>query len=105
MKIPGILYRVFIILIHWNNYNDSLPDDVAKRHGINSLFVMALDDVLRENLSKNAIEWVERCARQPISDLPRDIRRVLRKMPPVKRKKFYSRTVQVLDGAVQHFSR
>jgi len=35
--------------IHWNNYNDSLPDDVAKRHGINSLFVMALDDVLREN--------------------------------------------------------
>ncbi|MGY5873543.1 MAG: L-2-amino-thiazoline-4-carboxylic acid hydrolase [Candidatus Thorarchaeota archaeon] len=35
--------------IHWNNYKDILPDEVAKRHGINSLFVMALDDVLREN--------------------------------------------------------
>ncbi|MGY5878652.1 MAG: L-2-amino-thiazoline-4-carboxylic acid hydrolase [Candidatus Thorarchaeota archaeon] len=34
--------------IHWNNYIHMLPDDVAKRHGINSLFVMALDDVLRE---------------------------------------------------------
>jgi hypothetical protein len=34
--------------IHWNNYNHMLLDDVAKRHGINSLFVMALDDVLRE---------------------------------------------------------
>jgi hypothetical protein len=34
--------------IHWNNYIHMLPNDVAKRHGINSLFVMALDDVLRE---------------------------------------------------------
>ncbi len=35
--------------IHYNNYVQMLPDDVAKRHGANSLFVMALDDVLREN--------------------------------------------------------
>ena len=34
--------------IHWNNYVHMFPDDIAKRHGINSLFVMALDDVLRE---------------------------------------------------------
>jgi len=34
--------------IHWNNYIHMLPDDNAKRHGINSFFVMALDDVLRE---------------------------------------------------------
>jgi len=34
--------------IHWNNYVHMLTDDNAKRHGINSLFVMALDDVLRE---------------------------------------------------------
>jgi hypothetical protein len=34
--------------IHWNNYIHMLPDDISKRHGINSLFVMALDDVLRE---------------------------------------------------------
>ena len=34
--------------IHWNNYAHMFPDDVATRHGINSLFVMALDDVLRE---------------------------------------------------------
>lgn len=34
--------------IHWNNYVHMIPDDNAKRHGINSFFVMALDDVLRE---------------------------------------------------------
>jgi hypothetical protein len=34
--------------IHWNNYVHLLTNDIAKRHGINSLFVMALDDVLRE---------------------------------------------------------
>jgi len=34
--------------IHWNNYVHMLTDDIAKRHGINSLFIMALDDVLRE---------------------------------------------------------
>ena len=34
--------------IHWNNYVHMLPNDDAQRHGINSLFVMALDDVLRE---------------------------------------------------------
>ncbi len=34
--------------IHWNNYVHMFADDIAKRHGINSLFVMALDDVLRE---------------------------------------------------------
>ncbi len=62
-------------------------------------------DALREPYRKNAIEWVEHCAKQPISDLPRDIRRALSKMPPVKRKKFYAQTVQVLDGAVQHFGR
>ncbi len=47
----GGLYQLYDrqFKIHWNNYKDMLPDDVAKRHGINSLFVMALDDVLREN--------------------------------------------------------
>jgi hypothetical protein len=34
--------------IHWNSYVHMLPDDIAKRHGINALFVMALDDILRE---------------------------------------------------------
>ena len=62
-------------------------------------------DALREPFRKNAFEWVESCAKQPLSDLPRDIRRALRKMPPVKRKEFYCRTVQVLEGAAQHFGR
>ena len=62
-------------------------------------------DALREPYRRNAIEWVESCAKQPISDLPRDIRRAMSKMPSVKRKAFYSRTVRVLDGAVQHFGR
>jgi hypothetical protein len=62
-------------------------------------------DSLREPYRKNAIEWVESCANQAISDLPRDIRRMLRKMPAVRRKAFFDRTVEVLDGAVQHFGR
>jgi len=34
--------------IHYNNYNQMMPTPLAKRHGINSLFVMALDDALME---------------------------------------------------------
>ncbi|MDH4214339.1 MAG: L-2-amino-thiazoline-4-carboxylic acid hydrolase [Candidatus Thorarchaeota archaeon] len=34
--------------IHYNNYKHMMPIHLAKRHGINSLFVMALDDTLRE---------------------------------------------------------
>ena len=34
--------------IHYNNYNQMLVDDLAKRHGVNSLFLMAMDDVLLE---------------------------------------------------------
>jgi hypothetical protein len=62
-------------------------------------------DALREPYRKHAIEWVESYAKHPISDLPRDIRRVLRKMPRSLREEFYSKTVQVLDGAAQHFGR
>jgi hypothetical protein len=35
-------------MIHYNNYKHMMPNSLAKRHGINSLFVMALDDVLME---------------------------------------------------------
>jgi hypothetical protein len=62
-------------------------------------------DALREPYRKNAIDWVASCAKQPLSDLPRDIQIALSKMPPLKRKEFYSRTVRVLDGAAQHFGR
>ena len=34
--------------IHYNNYENMLSDPLAKRHGLNSLFVMALDDVMCE---------------------------------------------------------
>ncbi|MGY5874745.1 MAG: L-2-amino-thiazoline-4-carboxylic acid hydrolase [Candidatus Thorarchaeota archaeon] len=34
--------------IHYNNHEDSLPDNLAMRHGVNSLFVLALDEVLME---------------------------------------------------------
>ncbi len=34
--------------IHYNNYFQMLPDDLAKRHGVNSFFLMAMDDVLLE---------------------------------------------------------
>lgn len=34
--------------IHYNNYENLMPDQLAKRHGINSIFIMALDDVLCE---------------------------------------------------------
>ncbi len=34
--------------IHFNNYEHMMPDALSKRHGVNSLFVMALDDVMCE---------------------------------------------------------
>jgi hypothetical protein len=34
--------------IHYNNYESMLLDDLARRHGVNSLFVMAMDDVMCE---------------------------------------------------------
>lgn len=34
--------------IHYNNYESMLPNTLAKRHGVNSLFVMAMDDVMCE---------------------------------------------------------
>ena len=39
--------------IHWNNYIHMLPDDVSKRHGINSLFVMALTTNNHSSAHKN----------------------------------------------------
>ncbi|MFW9926232.1 MAG: L-2-amino-thiazoline-4-carboxylic acid hydrolase [Candidatus Thorarchaeota archaeon] len=34
--------------IHYNNYDHMMPDELSKRHGVNSIFVMALDDVMCE---------------------------------------------------------
>lgn len=34
--------------IHYNNYSQMMPDDLAKRHGIQSLLLMAMDDVMLE---------------------------------------------------------
>jgi hypothetical protein len=62
-------------------------------------------DALREPYRKHAIEWIEDCTQASISDLPRDIRRMLRKMPTVRREAFYSRAKKVLDGAILHFGR
>lgn len=34
--------------IHYNNYEAMMREPLAKRHGVNSLFVMAMDDVMCE---------------------------------------------------------
>ncbi|MHA2056697.1 MAG: L-2-amino-thiazoline-4-carboxylic acid hydrolase [Candidatus Thorarchaeota archaeon] len=46
----GPMHKLFTrqFKIHYNNYEHMLPDPLAKRHGVNSLFVMALDDVMCE---------------------------------------------------------
>ena len=46
----GPLHKLFQrqFKIHYNNYEHMMPDDLAKKHGVNSLFVMALDDVMCE---------------------------------------------------------
>ncbi|MHA2044616.1 MAG: L-2-amino-thiazoline-4-carboxylic acid hydrolase [Candidatus Thorarchaeota archaeon] len=46
----GPMHQLYLrqFKIHYNNYEYKMPDDLAKRHGVNSLFVMALDDVLCE---------------------------------------------------------
>jgi hypothetical protein len=62
-------------------------------------------DALREPYRKHAIEWIEDCGQASISDLPRDLRRMLRRMPAVRREAFYFKTKKVLDGAILHFGR
>jgi len=44
------MYKLFDrqFKIHYNNYEQMMPDQLAKRHGVNSLFVMAMDDVMCE---------------------------------------------------------
>lgn len=46
----GSMHKLFTrqFKIHYNNYEHMLLDPLAMRHGINSLFVMALDDVMCE---------------------------------------------------------
>lgn len=46
----GAMHKLFQrqFKIHYNNYEHMMPDELAKRHGVNSLFVMALDDVMCE---------------------------------------------------------
>lgn len=44
------MYKLFSrqFKIHYNNYEHMLPDALARRHGVNSLLLMAMDDVLCE---------------------------------------------------------
>jgi hypothetical protein len=44
------MHKLFVrqFKIHYNNYENMMPTPLAKRHGINSLFVMAMDDVMCE---------------------------------------------------------
>ncbi|NHI88679.1 MAG: hypothetical protein EAX87_04090 [Candidatus Thorarchaeota archaeon] len=44
------MHKLFVrqFKIHYNNYEQMMPNPLAKRHGINSLFVMAMDDVMCE---------------------------------------------------------
>lgn len=46
----GPMHKLFArqFKIHYNNYEHMLLDPIAKRHGVNSLFVMSLDDVMCE---------------------------------------------------------
>ncbi|TFF91470.1 hypothetical protein EU546_08570 [Candidatus Thorarchaeota archaeon] len=45
-----VLHRLYDrqFKIHYNNYEHLMPDDLSKRHGINSIHVMAMDDILME---------------------------------------------------------
>lgn len=44
------MHKLFVrqFKIHFNNYENMMPNALAKRHGVNSLFVMAMDDVMCE---------------------------------------------------------
>jgi hypothetical protein len=72
---------------------------------INAMELVELIDALREPYRKHAIEWIEDCAQVSISDLPRDLHRMLRRMPEVRREAFFFRTKKILDGALMHFGR
>jgi hypothetical protein len=75
----------------WSNYEDStqLIDRI---------------DSLPNPYRENAIEWLEMCTQEPMSDLRLDMTRFLGKLHPAVRRQFVIHTGRLLDTAVHYFS-
>ncbi len=75
----------------WSNYEDStqLIDRI---------------DSLPNPYRDNAIEWLEMCTQEPMSDLRTDMVRFLRKLNPAVRRQFVVHTGRLLDTAIHYFS-
>jgi hypothetical protein len=60
-------------------------------------------DMLREPYRRNAILWLERCTRQPLTDVRRDLFQFLDGLTPSVRDRFVVQTKLVLEDAVRYF--
>ena len=60
-------------------------------------------DNLQEPFRKNAIEWLSKRTRRPLSNLRSDLERFLREQDPFVQEFFVKDTLSVLDQAIRHF--
>ena len=60
-------------------------------------------DNLQEPFRKNAIEWLSKRTRRPLSNLRSDLDQFLREQDPFVQEFFVKDTLSVLDQAVWHF--
>jgi hypothetical protein len=60
-------------------------------------------DNLEEPFRKNAIDWLSKRTRRPLSNLRSDLEKFLRDQDPFVQDFFIQDTLSVLDQAVRHF--
>lgn len=60
-------------------------------------------NMLREPYRRNAIQWLEHCTRQPLTDVRRDLFDFLDGLTPSVRDRFVIQTRLVLEDAVRYF--
>ncbi len=75
----------------WSNYED--PTQLIDRI-----------DSLPNPYRANAIEWLEMCTQEPMSNLKIDMIRFLEKLQPAVRRQFIIHTSRLLETAVHYFS-
>ena len=74
-----------------------------KYRGAGLTRIVELVDNLQEPFRKNAIEWLSKRTRRPLSNLQSDLEQFLREQDPFVQEFFVKDTLSVLDQAARHF--
>jgi hypothetical protein len=74
-----------------------------KRRGAGLSRIVERVDNLQEPFRKNAIDWLSKRTRRPLSNLRSDLEQFLQDQDPFVQDFFIKDTLSVLDQAVRHF--